>query len=67
MQPTLVGVQVARDGAVDLADGVVTGNPVGVNVQEPSYDISRVMTRVRYVDNGTNLDASELPTPDPTP
>ena len=61
----LAGAQVARDGELDLHDGEVSGNPVGANVQVPGYDISRLSDRVLYRDNDRNLDATELPVPDP--
>lgn len=62
---TLVGVQVARDGELDLAEGEVAENPIGANVQVPGYDLTRLSRRVLYRRNGTNLDAEELPVPDP--
>ena len=62
----LVGVQVSRDGAMDLHDGEIAENPVGANVQVPDYDFSRLTDRVFYRDNGTNLDSSTLFVPEPT-
>ncbi len=61
----LAGAQIARDGALDLADGIVESNPVGANVQVSGYDLGRLMSGVVYRDNGVNLDAEELPVPDP--
>jgi hypothetical protein len=62
----LAGVQVANDGQIDLRDGEVASNPVGVNIQVPDYDVERLIDRVQFRNNGTNLDSSELPVPDPT-
>jgi hypothetical protein len=62
----LVGVQLALGGEVDLVEGEVVENVVGVNVQVPDYDLSRLTERVEYRDNETNLDAMSLPVPDPT-
>jgi hypothetical protein len=62
----LAGVQVAEDGAMDLADGVISGHLVGANVQVAGYDVARLSVRVRYESNGTNLDSTELPVPPPT-
>ena len=62
----LSGVQLARDGEVDLRDGLVSNNTVGANVQVPGYDVDRLTDRVDYRDNEINLDASELPTPSAT-
>lgn len=56
----LVGAQVASGASVDLVGGVVRGNPVGVNVQVPGYDLGRLTRDVVYVDNGTNLDSTVL-------
>jgi hypothetical protein len=60
----LAGAQLARNGALDLHHGAVTHNVVGVNVQIPGYDLSRLMDDVRYEDNGVALDTSDLPVPD---
>ena len=60
----LAGLQIARDAAMDVHDGLVTGCLAGANVQVPGYDFSRISERVRYIDNVTTLDTSELPVPD---
>jgi hypothetical protein len=62
----LAGAQLATGGQLDLADGEVAGNPVGVNVQVPDYDVGRLSTNVAYRDNGVNLDSAELPIPSPS-
>ncbi len=59
----MAGVQVARAGELDLADGVVTGNPVGVNVQDGA-DIQRLQRSVDYTGNTLTLDTQSLPVPD---
>ena len=61
----LAGVQVATDGSLDLANGVVERNPVGANIQVPGYDVTRLTTNVLYRDNGANLDSAELTVPAP--
>jgi len=61
----LAGVQLATDGEMDLYDGEVSGGPIGANVQVDGYDFDRLSNRVAYRDNGVNLDATELPVPDP--
>ncbi len=65
-QSALAGVQIVADGQVDLSEGVVESNPVGVNIQVPGYDVNRLTDGVYFRDNGTNLDSSDLPVPDPT-
>lgn len=61
----LCGVQIASDGQLDLSNGEVSGSPVGVNVQVPGYDLSRLTDGVEYRDNDQNLDAASLPIPSP--
>lgn len=61
----LAGVQIARRGAIDLHDGLVANNPVGANVQEPAFDLSRLEDRVAWRGNGTRLDVEALPVPEP--
>jgi hypothetical protein len=61
----LIGLQVAEDGEMDLANGLVSGHPVGVNVQVEGYDVMRLSNGVVFRDNETNLDARSLPVPDP--
>lgn len=61
----MCGVVVARGGAVDLHDGEVAENPIGVNVQSEGFDVGRLSDGVSYRDNVVNLDTSQLPVPDP--
>ena len=60
----LAGLQVARDGQLDLHVGVVRDNPVGANVQTLGYDFARLSDRVAFVNNGVGLASEELPVPD---
>ncbi len=62
----LAGVQVAEGGGLDLERGTVSGSPIGASLQVRDYDISRLSDRVRYEDNGTNLDSTSLPVPQPS-
>lgn len=59
----LCGVQMAREASVDLVNGEIRNNLIGANVQQPDYDIDRLSAGVRYVGNGQNLDAADLPIP----
>ncbi|RLB57108.1 MAG: hypothetical protein DRJ42_01385 [Deltaproteobacteria bacterium] len=61
----LLGFQVATGGILELADGVVSHNPIGVNIQSVEYDIQLLTDRVEYRDNGQNLDSTELFVPAP--
>ena len=60
---SLVGLQLARGGTIDLAVGVVSGCPIGANVQTDAFDAARLTDRVIYRDNERNFDGSELPLP----
>ncbi len=62
----LAGLQLAEGGQIDLHHGEVSSGPIGVNVQVDGYDFDRLSDEVVYRDNGVNLDAAELPVPDPT-
>jgi len=61
----LCGVQVGLGGAVDLSRGEVSSAIIGANVQDPSFDLSRLQDDVRYVDNDQNLASEALPVPEP--
>ena len=61
----LCGVALVRGGTVDLRDGEVTDNPIGVNIQTEGFDLQRVQDRVTYRGNERALDSSVLPVPDP--
>ena len=71
------GLQVARGtdrttgtpfpdgGELDLHEGTVSGNAIGANVQLADYDLGRLQDGVVFAGNGRNIDAAELPVPDP--
>lgn len=59
------GVMLANDAQADLTAGEVRGQPIGVCLQIDGYDTSRLTNRVRFLDNGVNLDATTLPVPGP--
>ncbi len=61
----LCGVQLATGGQIDLHDGLVSGNAIGVNVQTEGFDLARLQDRVRFVDNQRDLDSASLPVPGP--
>jgi hypothetical protein len=63
----LCGVHVGAGSAMDLATGEIAGCLLGACVQSEGYDLARLSNDVRYRDNGTNLDTTTLPTPDPLP
>jgi hypothetical protein len=74
----LMGAQVARGaeifggtevgGELDLSDGVIESNPMGINVQLADYDFARLTTRVVFRDNGQSiLSSADEPVPSPPP
>jgi hypothetical protein len=61
----LCGIQVSRDGLVKAANGDISGNAIGVNIQVEGYDYSTILSpTVRVHDNETNVDTRDLPVPD---
>jgi len=65
-QCELAGVAVHPLGEIDLHVGDVSLNVVGVHLMG-TFDITRLMDRVRYFDNGMNLDSEYLPVPGGVP
>lgn len=49
----------------DLHEGVVAMNPIGANVQDPTFDTARLQDRVVFRDNVRNLDSSAMAIPEP--
>lgn len=60
----LCGIQLARDGAMDLHQGEVAFSPIGANVDVAGFDVARLSDRVVYHDNERNLDSVNLPVPE---
>jgi hypothetical protein len=56
-------VEVGR--GLDLVDGLIEDSVIGACVRG-SYDVERLSTDVRYRNNGTNLDSTDLPIPTTT-
>ncbi len=61
----LAGIVVAEGGELDLADGAVTGNSIGLNVLVDGFDYDRISERVFVFDNDTDLARVAMPIPDP--
>ncbi|MEZ4338285.1 MAG: hypothetical protein R3B82_16815 [Sandaracinaceae bacterium] len=53
-------------GELDLTDGLIEDNFVGVSVQVAGYDWDRLTNRVDYRNNEQNIDASERPVARPS-
>ncbi len=58
----LAGVQF-EGGTLDLHEGILEDNAVGVNMQVVGYDTRRLLDHVVMRQNGINLDSSSLPLP----
>lgn len=62
----LVGVQIVHEGSsVDLVNGEVSYNPIGVRLFVRGYDLARLTANVRYHHNETKLAALDLAPPMP--
>jgi len=62
---SLCGIQVASAGILRLRTGEVRENEIGACVQIEGYDIGTLSSDVGYRDNGTNLQTTTLPVPEP--
>ncbi len=60
----LAGVQIVGGGRVLARQGVITGHPVGINVQGGSVDPEDFSDAVYLIDNAANFDGSSLPVPE---
>ncbi|MEM9190428.1 MAG: hypothetical protein AAGF12_14680, partial [Myxococcota bacterium] len=63
----LCGAQLGADGTLELRNGRVVGHPIGLNVQNPSFDPAQQLVEVAFEGNERNLDAASLPLPEPIP
>ena len=54
----LCGVQIARDGALDLSSGSIRDTAIGACVQVDGYDVARLATDVRYENAGTRIETT---------
>jgi len=59
------GIMVSEDGELDASVGIVEQAAVGACIQVDDYDFGRLSDGVLYRDNGTSLDSTMLPVPDP--
>ncbi len=61
----LCGLQLAEGASIDLTRGLVTGATIGACVQVDGYDLDRLSNDVEYRENGSPLESTMLPIPDP--
>ena len=57
------GVSLTDEGVLELRDGEVAWNPIGVNIQAAEYDTGLLVDGVAYYGNERNLDTASLPVP----
>lgn len=60
------GAMLDTGGGIDLHDGTIEDNGLGVCVQVPGYDVARLSDRVRY-GPGQYIEMTDLPIPEPAP
>ncbi len=60
----LAGVVVGVGGEMDLSYGEISYNPVGAAIFDETFNYVRLTDHVRFVENGTNLQATSLPVPE---
>ncbi len=51
-------------GTIDIHDGVISHNPIGINVQTAGFDLDRLTNNVIFLDNGIDLDMTDIPVPE---
>jgi hypothetical protein len=61
----VAGLQVGPGGILTAANGEVRASPIGLNIQDPTFDLSTAFTNVTFIDLDRNIDAARLPLPDP--
>jgi hypothetical protein len=64
---SLCGIQLTSTKTVELEQGIVADNLIGACVQTDIQELQQLTNRVRYQENRRNLDATQLPIPEPAP
>ena len=59
----LAGLQLVLEGTFQAVDGLITGNMIGLNIQDPSLDVAAAFDRVVLRDNNRDRDFNEIPAP----
>lgn len=59
----LEGEQYPEGGTMDVHDGYVARNAIGVNLQLDDYDHERLIEGVFFIDNARNWDSTFIPVP----
>jgi hypothetical protein len=62
-QSALCGIQVVGASSLALADGLVSDNTIGLNVQSATVDLDALARSVVFINNERNLDSAVLPVP----
>lgn len=59
----LLGLQVGAEGLITGRRGEVSESTIGINIQEPTFELADRLTDVAFRDNERNVDAESLPLP----
>ena len=59
-----VGVFIAKNGMVELHDGAIYENEIGVNVLVEDYNLDKIQDNVMVYNNGTDFAQKEMPIPE---
>ena len=60
----LLGVQVGEGGTLTATRGEISSGPIGINVQEPTFDLATAVREVTFRALERSLDTNMLPIPD---
>ena len=60
----LAGVQLLN-GDLDLQHGVIADNPIGINIQQEGFELSRISSNVLFRNNGRNISYDYVERPEP--
>jgi len=64
-EASLCGLLIDGTASVDAVAGEISDSAIGACIQAEGFDLGRIMEDVRYRDNGTSLDSTSLPIPEP--
>ncbi len=61
----MAGMQIEQDGIVQANTGIITGNRIGMNINDPSYDMTQLQDEVySYGNSEEDLSQAAIPLPD---
>ncbi|MDQ3037688.1 MAG: right-handed parallel beta-helix repeat-containing protein, partial [Myxococcota bacterium] len=63
-ESSAIGMQVLEGGSVDVEGGVISRQPIGLNLQTTAVDVGRDLRGVMFLENARNLAREDRPGPD---